>query len=107
MRLALVLLLPTAAALASEPRPVAFDPTAEAPYFADGPAAAAAADLRLEDWNGAATGFAAYLKAHGKAKDAKQAAFLLAYSELKAGRFNEAATHFDALVKTYPLLVEY
>ncbi|MCA1664665.1 MAG: hypothetical protein LC659_10415, partial [Myxococcales bacterium] len=107
MRLALVLLPVAAAALASEPRPVSFDPTAEAPYFADGAAAAAAADLRLEDWNGAATGFAEYLKAHPKAKDAKQAAFLLAYAELKAGRFNEAAARFDAMVKSYPLLVEY
>jgi soluble lytic murein transglycosylase len=107
MRPALVLLLLPAAAFASEPRPVAFDPTAEAPYFADGPAAQAAADLRLEDWAAAATGFAGYLKAHGKAKDAKQASFLLAYAELKAGRFNEAAQHFDAMVKSYPLLAEY
>jgi soluble lytic murein transglycosylase len=107
MRLALVLLLWPAAVLAKEPRPVSFDPTAEAPYFADGPAAAAAADLRLEDWSGAATGFAAYVKAHPHAKDAKQATFLWAYAELKAGRFNEAAAHFDSLVKTYPLLVEY
>ena len=59
MRLALVALLVPAAALASEPRPIAFDPTAARPWFADGPAAAAAADLRLEDWAGAATGFAA------------------------------------------------
>ena len=42
--------------------------------------------LRLEDWNGAATGFAAYVKAHPHAKDAKQAMFLLGYAELKAGR---------------------
>jgi len=107
MRTALVLLVLPAVALASEPRPVAFDPTAEAPYFSDGPAAAAAANLRLEDWNGAATGFAAYVKAHAHAKDAKQANFLLAYAELKAGRYNDAATHFDALVKSYPLLAEY
>ncbi len=108
MRLALALvLLPATAALASEPRPVAFDPTSEAPYFAAGPAAAAAADLRLEDWNGAATGFAAYVKAHAHAKDAKQAMFLLAYAELKAGKLNDAATHFDGLVKSYPLLVDY
>jgi soluble lytic murein transglycosylase len=107
MRLALALLLVPAAALASEPRPVAFDPTALRPYFADGPGASAAADLRLEDWNGAATGFAAYLKAHPHAKDAKQATFLLAYAELKAGRFNDAAARFDSLVKPYPLLVEY
>src|SRR3954471_12997434 len=89
----------------AEPKPVNFDPTEAAPYFADGPAAQAAADLRLEDWNKAATGFAAYVKAYAKAKDAKQAQFLLAYAELKAGRFNDAAQHFDALVKSYPLLV--
>ncbi|HEX8954315.1 MAG TPA: transglycosylase SLT domain-containing protein [Polyangia bacterium] len=107
MRLALLVVLWPAVALASEPRPVAFDPTAERPYFAEGAAAAAAANLRLEDWNGAATGFAAYLKAHPHAKDAKQATFLLAYAELKAGRYNDAAARFDGLVKTYPLLGEY
>jgi len=107
MRAAVVLVLLPTIAIASEPRPVAFDPTAEAPYFAEGPAAAAAANLRLEDWNAAATGFAAYVKAHPHAKDARQASFLLAYAELKGGRFNEAAQHFDALVKTYPLLAEY
>ncbi len=107
MRLPLLVLLVPAAALASEPRPVAFDPTAERPYFTDGAAAAAAADLRLEDWNGAASGFAAYLKAHKHAKDAKQATFLLAYAELKAGRFSDAATHFDSLLKSYPLLADY
>src|SRR5690242_12020102 len=107
MRAAVVLILLPTIAIASEPRPVAFDPTAEAPYFAEGPAAAAAANLRLEDWNAAATGFAAYVKAHPHAKDARQASFLLAYAELKGGRFNEAAQHFDALVKAYPLLAEY
>ena len=107
MRLPLLALLLPAAALASAPRPVAFDPTAERPYFAEGPAAAAAADLRLEDWAGAATGLTAYLKAHRHAKDARQAMFLLGYAELKAGRFNEAAQHFDSLVKTYPLLADY
>ena len=106
-RLALVLLLWSAPAVARPPKPVAFDPSAAVPYFADGPAAAAAADLRLEDWNGAATGFAAYLKAHPHAKDARQATFLLGYAELKAGRFSDAAAHFDSLVKSYPLLVEY
>lgn len=107
MRLALVLLLVAAAAHGSEPRPVSFDPTAATPYFADGPAAAAAADLRLEDWSGAATGFGAYVKAHPHARDGKQASFLCAYAELKAGRFNEAAARFDALVKPYPLLGDY
>ena len=105
--LVLVLSLLPACLDAAEAKPVAFDPTAEAPYFADGPAAAAAAHLRLEDWSQAASGFAAYLKAHPKAKDAKQSTFLLGYAELKAGRFNEAAAHFDGLVKSYPLLAEY
>ncbi len=100
-------LVPATAARAGEPKAVAFDPTEAAPYFADGPAAQAAADLRLEDWPKAATGFAAYVKAHPHAKDAKQAQFLLAYAELKAGRFNDAAVHFDALPKTYPLLADY
>ncbi|HXU68498.1 MAG TPA: transglycosylase SLT domain-containing protein [Polyangia bacterium] len=107
MRLCLAVVLVPAVALASEPRPVTFDPTAEAPYFSTGPAAAAAADLRLEDWNGAATGFATYLKTHAHARDAKQAMFLQAYAELKAGKLNDAATHFDGLVKAYPLLVDY
>jgi soluble lytic murein transglycosylase len=94
-------------ASASEPEPVAFDPTAEAPYFALGPAAPAAAELRLEEWAKAAQDFAAYVKAHGHARDVKQASFLGAYAELKAGRFNDAAQHFDALIKSYPLLVDY
>lgn len=94
-------------ARAANPKPVAFDPTATTPYFASGPAADAAAALRLEDWNKAAQGFAAYVKAHPHARDARQARFLLAYAELKAGRFNDAATHFDALAKSYPLLADY
>ena len=91
----------------AEPKVVAFDPTEAAPYFAEGAAAEAAAQLRLEEWAKAAVGLAAYVKAHPRARDARQATFLLAYAELKAGRFNEAATHFDSLVKPYPLLVDY
>lgn len=86
---------------------MAFDPTSAVPYFADGGAAAGAAALRLEEWPQAAQAFYAYVKAHPHAKDLKQATFLMAYSELKAGRFNDAATHFDSLVKLYPLLTDY
>ncbi|HEX4457321.1 MAG TPA: tetratricopeptide repeat protein, partial [Polyangia bacterium] len=86
---------------------MAFDPTSAAPYFAVGGAAAGAAALRLEEWPQAAQAFYAYVKAHPRAKDLKQATFLLAYAELKAGRFNDAAQHFDSLVKPYPLLVDY
>ena len=86
---------------------VAFEPAMAAPYFESGPAADAAAKLRLEEYPVAAQEFAAYLKAHPKAKDARQAAFLRAYAELKAGRFADAAEHFDALDKLYPLLEDY
>src|SRR5262249_15905870 len=55
----------------------------------------------------AAQGFAAYLKTHAHAKDAPQASFLMAYAELKAGRFNDAARHFDVATKSYPLLIDY
>jgi soluble lytic murein transglycosylase len=95
------------AAVAAEGKPVAFDPTSAVPYFADGGAAPGAAALRLEEWPKAAQAFYAYVKAHPRAKDLKQATFLLAYAELKAGRFNDAAQHFDSLVKLYPLLVDY
>src|SRR6266545_3012595 len=105
--LALLLVTLAAQASAAEPKPAVFDPTTAAPYFAVGPAAPAAAQLRLEEFAKAAQGFAAYIKAHPRAKDAPQATFLLAYAELKAGRFNEAAQHFDAVVKTYPLLADY
>lgn len=104
---ALLLLAAGATARPAEPKPIAFDPTEAAPYFSTGPAAQAGADLRLEDWAKAAQEFAAYLKAHPHAKDAKQATFLLAWAELKAGRFNDAATHFDSLIKIYPLLADY
>jgi soluble lytic murein transglycosylase len=84
-----------------------FSPEQAAPYFATGPAAEAAAHLRLEEFTAAAKGFAEYVKRHPKAKDANQARFALAYAELKAGAFNDAAGHFDALVKPYPLLADY
>src|SRR4051794_36818132 len=78
-----------------------------APYFLGGPAAEAAAKLNLEEWTPASKLFEAYLKKHPHAKDRRQAEFLMAYAELKAGQFNNAAQHFDALVKTYPLLADY
>jgi soluble lytic murein transglycosylase len=87
--------------------PVAFDPRAATPYFESGPAAGAAAELRREEFAAAANDFGAYLKAHAKAKDAKQAAFLRAYAELKAGHFVDAAEHFDNVAESYPLLAEY
>jgi soluble lytic murein transglycosylase len=77
------------------------------PYFATGAAAEAAAKLRLEEYAAAARGFADYLKKSPHAKDARQATFALAYAELKAGSFNDAADHFDGLIKKYPLLVDY
>jgi soluble lytic murein transglycosylase len=87
--------------------PATFHPDEATPYFVGTPAAEAAARLRLEEWAQSAKLFDAYLKKHPHAKDHAQAAFLLAYAELKAGQFNNAAQHFDALVKTYPLLVDY
>src|SRR5262249_1178538 len=63
--------------------PPSFKPDEAAPYFATGPAAEAAAKLRLEEWAAAAKLFEAYLKKHAKAPDHKQAQFLLAYCELK------------------------
>jgi soluble lytic murein transglycosylase len=104
---ALLVVFSCAAARATEPKPIAFDPTKATPYFAAGPAAAADDALRLEDWSKAVQGFAAYVKAHPHAKDIKQARFLLGYAELKAGRFNDAAARFDKLVKKYPLLADY
>jgi soluble lytic murein transglycosylase len=84
-----------------------FQPEHSTPYFASGPAQAAAAELRLEEWGKAAKDFADYLKKKPHAADARQAQFVLAWAELKAGRFNDAAIHFDGLAKSYPLLADY
>jgi soluble lytic murein transglycosylase len=84
-----------------------FRPDDAAPYFSTGPAAAAAARLRLEEWTEAAKGFAAYVTQHPHAKDLPQAGFLRAYAELKSGQLNPAAQHFDALATEYPLLADY
>src|SRR5262249_34994318 len=84
-----------------------FDPIQASPYFSDGPAAEAARQLRLQEWANAAKGFAEYVSHHPRAKDARQASFLRAYAELKAGQTADAAKHFDALVADYPLLVDY
>jgi soluble lytic murein transglycosylase len=103
--LALLVLWPCAVSAADPP--AGFQPADAAPYFADGPAAAAAAKLRLQEWSAAASGFSAYLRAHPRASDGKQAAFLAAYAALKAGDFAQAATRFDALQHSYPLLADY
>jgi soluble lytic murein transglycosylase len=87
--------------------PVAFHPDDAAPYFQTGPAAEAAAKLRLEEWGAAARGFSAYIAQHAHAKDLRQAEFLRAYAEWKTGQLNQAAPHFDALIKEYPLLADY
>jgi soluble lytic murein transglycosylase len=90
--------------------PPVFRPDDATPYFrsgASGAAADAASRLRLEEYAAAVRGFGEYLKKSPHAKDAKQATFMLAYAELKAGSFNDAAEHFDSLIKKYPLLVDY
>ncbi len=86
--------------------PASFDPAQSRPYFADGPAAAAARRFRVEDWAGAAKLFDAYLAA-ARAPDRAQAQFMAAYALSRAGRFLDAAKRFDALVKSYPLLADY
>src|SRR5579871_4821229 len=87
--------------------PPAFDPAHLAPYFADGPAAAAARRFRVEDWPGAARGFDDYLKKRPRAADRAQAQFMAAYALSRAGRFLDAAKRLDALAKSYPLLADY
>jgi soluble lytic murein transglycosylase len=105
MRLALVasLLFPVAISAAEVP----FDPVTAGPYFATGPAADAAARLRLEEYAAAARGFAEYVRLHPKAPDRAQALFLEAYAEMKAGQHAVAAQRFDSLTREYPLLVDY
>src|SRR5581483_8015581 len=56
---ATVLIVSVASAKEKLPR---FQPVEAAPYFASGPAQAAAAELRLEEWAKAAKDFADYLK---------------------------------------------
>jgi peptidoglycan lytic transglycosylase len=92
---------------AKPPATATFTPGDAEPYFTDGPAAAAASALRLEDYAAAARGFDDYVQKNPRAADAHQAAFLAAYAELKAGREGAAARGFDALVKPYPLLADY
>ena len=104
MRIGLVLVV---AAAASSARAADFSPDEAAPYFSTGPAADAAAHLRLEEWTAAAKGFSAYLQQHPHAKDRRQAQFLVAYAELKAGDNNAAAKTFESLIKPYPLLADY
>jgi soluble lytic murein transglycosylase len=84
-----------------------FTPADADPYFRGGPAAAAAAHLRLEEYGAAAQGFEEYRTKHPKAPDVKQAAFLGGYAALKAGQFEAAATRFDELSESYPLLADY
>jgi soluble lytic murein transglycosylase len=100
-------LVTAAIAVPAVAAPASFHPDDAAPYFAAGPAADAAARLRLEEWPAAAKGFTDYLAKHPRAKDKLPAAFLRAYAELKSGQHNLAATHFDELVKPYALLADY
>src|SRR5262249_14971991 len=100
-------LLTALAAVSAHPTPVVFDPAGATPYFAEGPAAAAAAKLRLEEYAAATTLFADYLARHRRAPDRNQASFLLAYAELKRGNFRAATQRFDALLRSYPLLADY
>src|SRR4051812_39683372 len=104
---ACVVLIVAVVAQAAIAAPATFRPEEANPYFVGGPAAEAAAKLNLEEWAAAAKLFDAYLKKHPHAKDHKQAAFLMAYAELKSGQFNAAAQHFDGLIKSYPLLADY
>jgi soluble lytic murein transglycosylase len=87
--------------------PPAFHPDDAAPYFATGSVAEAASKLRQEDWVAAVKGFTDYIAQHPRAKDVHQAEFLRAYAELKSGQLAQAAAHFDALSKVYPLLADY
>jgi soluble lytic murein transglycosylase len=103
----LVLVVSVGLSTGSPAAPARFKPEDAAPYFAAGPAAEAAARLRLEEWVQAAKGFELYLQKHSRAADHKQAQFLHAYAELKAGQFANAARDFDLLVKSYPLLADY
>jgi soluble lytic murein transglycosylase len=105
-----VLVVSAIAILVAEAGAAEFKPAEAAPYFGPGSdpiASDAAARLRLEEYAAAAKGFETYLKKKPHAPDHKQAMFLLAYAELKAGQFNNAAQHFDALGKAYPLLADY
>ena len=101
-------LLPGAAAgKPAAPGLGSFVPADADPYFRTGPAAEAAARLRLEEYPAAAQGLEDYLKRHPKAIDAPQAAFLAGYAALKAGQFDAAAARFDGLGVRYPLLSDY
>jgi TolA-binding protein len=92
---------------AAEEKPIRFVDRDASPYFERGPVARAITQLRLEDWAGAATSLWRFVQTHPHDRYIRQASFLTAYAELKAGQFNRAATHFDALSKSYALLADY
>jgi soluble lytic murein transglycosylase len=92
---------------AAAPPAATFSPADAEPYFRDGLAGEAARSLRLEDLAGAARGFAAHAAARPPRPDAPQASFLAGYAELKLGQWAAAAARFDALVTSYPLLIDY
>jgi soluble lytic murein transglycosylase len=84
--------------------PFIFDPEV-APYFQTGDCSDAASQLRLEQWERAARGFATCTTP--RMKNSQQAQFLWAYSELKSGAYANAAARFDRLARLYPLLLDY
>jgi soluble lytic murein transglycosylase len=110
--LVVVLALGVAAPGAAPGRPTAatrasFDPTTLRPYLDRGAGARARAHLDAGDAKRAAADLAAYLKAHPRAADARQAELLHAVALMRDGQYAAAAPLFRRLEKRYPLLQPY
>src|SRR5262245_56626818 len=84
-----------------------FNPESAQPHFRGGAAGEAARHFRLAEFVQAADGFIAYVKGALKSNDVQQARFIAAYSAQKAGRFNDAASLYEQLVASYPLLIDH
>jgi soluble lytic murein transglycosylase len=89
-------------------KPVPFDPRWIQPFFAKGLAEVAAERFRIEDWKGAAEGFAKAVRALPPASpDRLPALYLLGLARMNLGEWAAAGTVFEDLHGKYPLLAAY
>ncbi len=89
---------------------VALSEDMAAPYFATGPAGAAAKRFALHDWKAARDGFAAYLRGPGKRADEKtraRAKVLRGISHAKLRAWGKSAADFESALRVLPVISDY